>query len=786
MTRRLWIIPFLALASCMSRGDFARFATRHRPVAAATLSFDLYKKAAIEENYREAEKQLRDALEADRDFVRAWRRLQDIQVATFRRGEAVAEAEREIQQFPTSARPYYLLARLRQGEARKNLLKKALDLDPWYGWARMALAVHEDTFTGDGAGLGYALQATELLPQEPEPWLVAIRSLAAAGQFDRLQPVLARAVTQFGKTEPEILEVLVRYLHSARRSDPAAGIFTSGDVLRLLPELLQYAPAVRALASAVAAGGSRARVEEMEDAVEGALRAAGLRPDLERSLRVLSGELLYQSGNPTRARAEFERAFRLGERSPRLLRTLRFLRVATRDYAGALALEDDLIRDFALAAAAGLNQDLEGLRDAGRRAAERPGDAASVARFAEAAAKYGWIDECVELVTQAALAAPENGEIISLQKRLQSFGRFLSKMRMQLERGSTDAMSLMLALEPYRKISLEALGADAVEGSKIEDYFPVGSLLDTKPGAPGLPALFEPFGLELRLGKRLGGPVEAFMMRRVAIRHIDGEILGRPYRGREVIGEGTRLFTQIEGISGPFAGATLPGSIVIVLDAVAESAERVERELTSYEDDRRAGRGDDWKKEYLPIAGSRAELLAIDETLDASRRLIRRAIDRDPSPLRPRALELVRFHEYGHLADAGQFLPLIAQVPRILSWLVRGGFSVKNVEARLEMRAELTAMCTTRDPELSLAFVLEHCDRPLASPPHSTGFTALASEFVRELDRRVRAGQYPRIDARCPLLPQVWKLEAEQIRDIACALAENEGVLSGKRPATGG
>ncbi|MFN0206648.1 MAG: hypothetical protein ACKVS6_10110 [Planctomycetota bacterium] len=776
--RRIVILVLCAaLAGCMSRGDFTKFAIRHRPVPAASVSWDLYKRALEKEQYEEAEKQLRDAIDADREFVRAWRKLQDLQIATFRRAEAIAEAEAEIAKNPESPRGYYLLARVRQGTARKQILDKALDVNPFYGWARMALAMHEEAFQGDGAGLLHAAQATELLPTEPEPWLAVIQSLQSAGQFERLQTVLLRCVSMYGKSEPEFLEILIQFLSTLRRNDSIVNVFSSGDIYKHLPVILGSESAVRALAAAARRGGPRSARADFEEAAEVALAQEDLRPDHEIALCLLLAELSLQSGDITKARSHWERAYLLGERAPRILRLLRLARIITKDYAGAWDLEEALATEFEIVENGGRNPQFENVKEAAKRASENLNDRGAIAKFASAAAEYGWVDEAAELVTQAGFLGAPPQELINLQKRIVTFRRFLSRVRVELEKGVVDSLGLKAGLEPYKKLSKEILGFDALDGSRIEDYFPAGSLLDTKPGAPGLADYFDQFGLELRLGKRVGGPVEAFMMRRVAAKNINNNILGRPYSGREVIGEGTSLFTQIENVSGAFAGATLPGSVVIVLDAVADSARRIEREREAWAAEIAMGRGELWKKEYLPITTARAQRLCIDETLDTSRRLIRKALERDPSPAAPRVLELVRLHEYGHLADADQFLPIAAQVPRIISWLVSGGFSIRSIEARLEMRAELTALCTTKDPEISLASILDHCDRPLANPPHSNGFVELAHDFVREVDRRIHRGELPQIERARPILPQVWKLSPAEIRSVALALAEHEGLV---------
>lgn len=769
-----------ALASCASVNGFQAHANRHKPVAIASESWRLAQAAITDGRTADAEQHLRDAVDADPEFVRAWRRLQDLQILTFRRDDAIREAEAEITKNPSSPRGYYLSARLREGAARRRLLEKALEIDPWYGWAHQGLAACAEDEDGPGAGLIHASRATELLPDEPDPWLSLIHSLRAGNDQNRIVNIVSFCVKNFSKSDPRFLELMIRLLGS-RASRPALTVFNSFEVMRELSVILQNAGTTRALVAAVRAGGPREAQDEMEIALAAARAAPAVPPELEIAHCLLAAELAQQSGRVTEHRRELERVWTLGERTPAVARQLRLARIVAKDYRNAWALEEDFILQFGVAVTGASSLDRDLLAAAAFAAASMPGDPAVLLSFARTAARYGWIDEAVELAEQSlqigeSIQSPAPGAA-EFQQEVRAFRRFLTKMRGELERESRANLGLTGALDPFRELSRKLLGRDCVEGTKIEDHFPLGSLIITKPGSPGLPALFEQNGLELRMGKRFFGPVEAAAIRRAAAREIEGNVLGRPYRGREVIGEGASLFTQIEANAGPFAGATLPGSVWIVLDVVADAARSLEREREAMARDARDGRADRWRQQELPIINNRAERLAADETFDLGRRLVRCALARDPSPLTPRALEIVRLHEYGHLADAEQFLPFLSQLPRALWWLLDGGFSIQNIEGRLEKRAELVALCLTKDPELSLANIVQHAGSPWDSPPHSVGFADIAREFAQETDRMAVRGALPAIDRTRPVLPQVWKLTAEEIRSVALALARREGLV---------
>jgi hypothetical protein len=447
-----------------------------------------------------------------------------------------------------------------------------------------------------------------------------------------------------------------------------------------------------------------------------------------------------------------------GPRSTRLSEALRLARLRCRDVPGAWRAYEEWLEPFRPALDAAPETD--SVRDSWMRAGatREPGAFEEAAR---AAARVGWLEEAIELATQAGAR-----EIV---EEVDPFRRFVRAMGTTLAAAHRDGrapFSLERALREIAEVGERVLGRDPFAGSRIESHFPVGSLVDTSPGAPGIGSLFARHGFELRLGKRLFGPVEAFALRRIAERTTRGELLGRPCAGREVLGVSRSLATAIESSGLSIAGATLPGSVFLALDVIADDSLRIES-IRALREKRRSDR--------LPAAASEADRLAADEGFEVAERLVLRALERDPSPVAPRLLRIVRDHERGHLADAEELLPVLAHLPTAVGWLLAAGLSRDAIESRLERRAELAALCVSDDPELVLAEILEAAEEPAAAPPHSWGYAELAREFVREADRRPR----PELDASHPLMPQLWKLSPERIRSIALALAEREGLTRG-------
>jgi hypothetical protein len=763
----------LGLLAACGADRYSRHADRRRPLEAASNCYHSADDALSRGRADECESYLREAIEIDPSFVRARRRLQDLQIATFRREEALAEAEIELARHPDSPQANYLMSRVRDGVARLASLQRALELDPWYGWARMGLANYREDFVGPGEGLAYARESAALLPGEPDPLLSVIRSARNAGDPYGWEALLLDGFTRFYDEEPAFGELAIRHLILEANTSSVAGLTSRALIEERGEDLLRFPSVTFALAEAVRRALPQTSRDRIDDALARVEKRGPYSVELEIAHARLRAELAWSAGRALEALGALERARTLGDRSPTLIRALRLARIQNQDYRGSVEFERELLAEFAAGFDAPVAPEESLLLIASERAAAFPRDGAAVFSFAKAAAAAGWIDEASELGAQASNLGFSGSEIAEFRVSTAGFRRFLARMRSELRRKGRPSLSLTGALEPLRVLGRDSLGFDPVEGSRVHDYFPMGYLMDGDPSAPGLPQLLNRYGYEIRLGKRLWGPVEAFALRRVAARPVKGTILGRPYEGREVLGEGSSLFTQLETVGARFAGSTLPGSVFLVLDPIDEAAREIEEQRDSL-----TSPAPRWKHQRLPIAKNRAERIAADETFDLSRRLVARAAARDPRPLAPRVLAGVRDHEYGHLADAQQFLPLLLNVHHVVAWLFSSGFSPDAIEARLEMRAELASMCVSADPELSLAEVARSAERPESAPPHSRGFAELTRSFVLEVDRRMERGEFPAIERDHAILPQLWKLSPDEIRSVARSLAEAEGLVA--------
>ncbi|MBL8693933.1 MAG: hypothetical protein JNJ88_07510 [Planctomycetes bacterium] len=797
--RRSTFLGVLALAplaiSCASSHDVLIPALRTPPAAQALDLWQKSREMLAVGDVAAAEAALREAIAADPKFVRAHRALQDLMIAQMRRSEAMEEAERAVEREPRSAQALYLLSRLRNGEARRELIHRALAADPSFGWSYLGLSGLAESFEEPGAGVEFARLAALVLPLEVEPLLAWVRQSAQIGfRPETEREWHARAEGLDADSAAASAELALRFQVFRDVRFPH---FPVDELVEKHGEqLLRTAGGCEVLAAAAQRGLGRKssttialRLEEARRKPRSAALAA--------EQAALAATLAAVQGRTAAARLEWERAYKNGDRTFATLRALRSARFRDGDFSGALAL----YREWVLPMLEVLPQpsareraraELGALEAAVARAAVVPKSAAAKLELARRLLAAGWTEEAAECAAAARPIATEPSvleECDSLLREARGFRALVAFLRDELRApaGGGEASGLLRAsLEPLARESRALIGRDVVEGSRTEIHFPVGALIGAHPGEPGIVSYFEALGYELRLGKRFFGPVEGFSVRRAGESTLSGTVLGRRYEGRLALGEASSLHTRLEALGARFGGATLPESVLLVLDAASDLAAAYDHERAWLDHDRASGRGA-LPAQRLPRVEA-ARRAAADEVGDAPRRLIRRALLRDGSPLAPRVLALVLCHELGHLADATEYVPVLPHIPRVISWLIEAGFSMSTIEGRLEKRAELTALVEGADPEIVLAEILEACEEPAARPPHSIGFADLGREFVEEAHERSVSGSlrlHPGLawDEGAATAPQLWKLAVEEIRDIGRVLADREGILRGAAPA---
>lgn len=315
---------------------------------------------------------------------------------------------------------------------------------------------------------------------------------------------------------------------------------------------------------------------------------------------------------------------------------------------------------------------------------------------------------------------------------------------------------------------------------------------------PGLAAELDRRGRFAIVGRLLGQPPDAVVLRRLRVERRSGEHLGVPWSGTVVWGEGVDVRTRAQRAGLSIGGAALHEGYWIDLAEVRP----VQRRWDAL---RRRFAGD----AVDPAARRRIELALDTRGLrlregagrPASRRRERRALvptlgqaDRVRlALLRERAAEgellgevtleevagVMAIHEEGHLCDRTRFLPLAEHLPAALAFVLESGFAPRAIQERLEYRAELTALCEVPEPRLVLVDLLAAVDEDLSRLGHGPAYRRLLADLVRLLDeeRERDPVAWPELSEEHTLVHQLHRVGPERLRELGRTLARREGLL---------
>jgi hypothetical protein len=167
------------------------------------------------------------------------------------------------------------------------------------------------------------------------------------------------------------------------------------------------------------------------------------------------------------------------------------------------------------------------------------------------------------------------------------------------------------------------------------------------------------------------------------------------------------------------------------------------------------------------------EILQWQATSDA----VRRAPSRPEGPqhlMFQDTLADIDAHEQGHVLDAMSYLPVGAHLFEDIGLLLKHGFSAQSLMAMTEHNAQLTALAHAPEPRSILAGAVAFVAKDQELTEHALGYYDLVNGLVRYVADHPE--KFPEIDTHGRVLDQFPRLHPEQIRQIAQAVAQQEGL----------
>lgn len=297
--------------------------------------------------------------------------------------------------------------------------------------------------------------------------------------------------------------------------------------------------------------------------------------------------------------------------------------------------------------------------------------------------------------------------------------RLVNKGYTRFARKRSAPKDLLVFLEDVRELSRRTLGTDVVGQPTIYQVPFVGRLVDSFD--KGLGQHLARYNKHLVLGQRNGRPVESMLLTRLSLTVVDPqEGIPLPANCREVIGE-RRVIVPL--LQRDLAGIALLNHYVIDMDQVRSWA-------TSLLEQRDIARADGkLLRDPLPKDPDPELPLDVEWRLNLMSPV-------EDSALESAVLDLIRWHERGHMVDFSYFLPPTLHPWRSLALLLRNGLSEARVAGEFEARAEVVALARSPHTRLVMAHIAGFLTGDPSTSPHADGFRRLARRFAAELERQ--------------------------------------------------
>ncbi len=707
----------------------------------------------------EAKASYREAIAAAPGFVDAHRAWQNVLMSEGRRGDLRAEYGEWLAESPTSAERIYLRGRLDSDvAAQRSACELAVSLDPtlYFGWVGLGYTALEQR---DAKAARAAFErAIQLEPKRPEALRGALRLHSrTAGDEARAQALeISRRLHEIDPLDASAVAVMVDHELAEKRRDAA---------FRVALELASTSPfddAAVLLGNFLDRNGTQLDHERVR-----AVLAPLVGERSSREWRRLAVRVEVRCGDSREALRILDAGGEPATRADR--RSRRSLLTSTGELSAALA---DVVADRF---ASGFDLGGSVAEIELRRLTEAPlemlrGDAASNA--IDVLLRHG-LDDLAIATARAILgeAPTEHGVRTKLDAALRH-RRFVSELAAWFERAysgdSTTERSLDEFILAARALSIECLGRDVTLPVVKREYFAIGEFLDPDPAhGGGLAAYFDSFGEFLVVGRRMLGPIDGYLLRKICATNTS--IDGRPVL--RVLGEDLIIPSRIESIGGEIAGFALETFIVLNVDRARVAAERARLEYEVRRD-----LDPPVLEDAIDVATSREERRSLREPSSVVLRTWLRsyaehlAAGGTADDYAGVVLDEIESHERLHIRDAHEFLPVLSDVPAKVDLLARNAFLGANVEAWLEGRAQLGALRDAKDPRIALAEVMRDLPDRGASPPHSAGYYDVVEKLVRVVDDG--GADFPSIAPGRVIVQQLDRLSAPEILEAARRVIE--------------
>ncbi|MHC4923964.1 MAG: hypothetical protein ACYTG4_07775, partial [Planctomycetota bacterium] len=389
----------------------------------------------------------------------------------------------------------------------------------------------------------------------------------------------------------------------------------------------------------------------------------------------------------------------------------------------------------------------------------------------------GWLREAAVLAARRLALVPESAAAREDARETVATLRFLDALKRSWKdryfsyAGGAENRDLEEALSSLRNLSERHLGIDITEGIAQRSFGMLGAMAETVRAQGTCGRWFREHGLALVVGRAVGNPVEARLLRVVSLRrNREEEILGRRFPSTTVVGEGLLIPSYREAEGMVLGGATVGDLVFLDLEGVARWAGTVLRsrsdaaigaDLAAVRPMKVLERGE---RETLRFPGRVSERLGLaPDSWD------------DPLQVLDDFMDAARAHEFAHAADSARYLPISSHLWNGLGLFLRGGLSGNGVAAVLEGDAEIVALAVAREPRAVLATMTSFLPSRDTGPPHGRGYFDALEELIEELENDRAALVEIAPDEN--LLRALDRVPPDRLRAAALRVCEARGLV---------